>query len=64
MKTVYHCHFRLEGETYVASSDKGLDAFVSGFWINDSSEVTTGSDATTWIPPHAIRYIEKVQHDG
>ena len=30
-----------------------------GFWLNPYYEFTKGEDACFWIPPSAIRYVQK-----
>ena len=41
-----------------AATGLGLAAFSQGFWINSDLKFTQGSDATHWIPPGRILYVE------
>lgn len=58
-ETIYICVFNFRNATVRVESDKGIDAFQCGFWINSDMEYTVGSDCKYWIPPHAIKFIEK-----
>lgn len=65
MKIIYRCAYEfvifLDGRDGVRSvySEKGIDVFQYGFWINYDFEFTQGSDAKYWIPPSKIMYISK-----
>lgn len=58
-ETFYNCVFNFRDTIVRVDSTKGIDAFRDGFWINSDMEYTVGSDCKYWIPPHAIKFIEK-----
>jgi hypothetical protein len=63
----YHCTFKFEhpslrgGNEMVTVVGSALRDFSDGFWITKDLEFTKVSDNVFWIPPSAIKYIEKVQ---
>lgn len=59
--TIYKCYFTLEGIWYEVESKDGILDFSNGFWVNDDFQFTKGEDASYWIPPRCIRYIQKVK---
>lgn len=59
--TVYRCHFDFELVLDCkVDSDKGIDEFAGGFWVNSKIKFTKGNDAKFWIPPSKIVFIEKI----
>lgn len=63
---MYHCVFKFEhpnlhgGNELVTVTGHAIRDFTEGFWITRDLEFTTASDCVYWIPPSAIKYIEKV----
>jgi hypothetical protein len=62
-KIIYRCSYEFtifnDGIRRV-ESEKGIEAFTHGFWINHFYELTQSDrDAKYWIPPSAIKYISK-----
>jgi len=56
---VYRCEFKIldkKAGVYVSR----LSDVKDGFWINESFEFTTGSDASMWIPPSSINHVLKI----
>jgi hypothetical protein len=41
----------------------GLYCVCLGFWLNEKSEFTQGSDCKWWIPPSRIFFVEKVKKE-
>lgn len=58
-KITYRCEFIFHNEIRYVTSDRGIERFVNGFWINEEGKLTTGEDARFWIPPNKIEYIAK-----
>lgn len=58
-ETFYICVFKFRDMTCCVETTKGIDAFCDGFWVNSDMEYTVGSDCLYWIPPTAIKHIEK-----
>lgn len=60
-QTTYECVFNFQDATCRVESwpSCGIGMFRDGFWINADYEFTTGIDSKYWIPPHAIKFIEK-----
>ncbi|MGI9251163.1 MAG: hypothetical protein ACR2PR_08195 [Pseudohongiellaceae bacterium] len=42
---------------------EGFGAFCQGFWISEGMELVSFDDdrARWWVPPHAVRIIERIQ---
>lgn len=58
-ETFYICIFKFRDMTCQVETTKGIDAFRDGFWVNSDMEYTVGSDCLYWIPPNAIKFIQK-----
>lgn len=61
LTTTYLCHFTFKGKDLIVGCHDGPSAFSEGFWINASYRFTKASDCKFWIPPTAIRYVEKAK---
>jgi hypothetical protein len=60
---LYKCLYYFRGEFAWQTSFDGIDVFKYGFWLDKNFELTKGLDAKYWIPPSAIKYIEKESHE-
>lgn len=58
-KIVYRCEFDFKGAQRTVRSDRGIETFKDGFWVDDHFRLTTGSDCRFWVPPHCILYIAR-----
>ncbi len=58
--SIYICTFEFRGKEFTIESDKGINAFKSGFWL-DGDLVSTPGGGKLWIPPHKISHIEFVK---
>ena len=65
MNSEYRCHL-LNGLPYVDDNPdipahSGLQAFAHGFWVDENYHLCLPSDDKYWIPPSAIKQIEKLE---
>ena len=63
---IYQCWFKLNEVVYTVSSEMGISAFMSGFWINlvRKKQVTEALlsnkiEGKLWMPPSSILHIER-----
>lgn len=56
---IYECTFQFEAQSYKVSSDKGIEVFANGFWVNSDMEFTESGDNEYWIPPGHIFHVWK-----
>jgi hypothetical protein len=58
---IYVCVFEWDRKDYATTSERGIQEFKDGFWVNASKQLALGDDNVYWIPPSAIGYIHKVR---
>ena len=57
--TLYTAVFTFRDMTLRVDTEQGIGEFCDGFWIDADYDLTRGEGAKYWIPPSAIKFIEK-----
>jgi len=60
-KIIYQVHYSLFDNYEYFESDLGIAEFKDGFLIDNKKQHTKTSNCKYWIPPSAIRVIEKMR---
>ena len=60
----FNCYFKISLHPYqVCAVSDSFHKLKDGFWVDRTFNFTVGQEAVYWIPPSAIKYIEKVREE-
>lgn len=60
-QTRYACTFEIHGRVWTTYAGRGLGLwdYKEGFWIDEHHQFAVVGNERYWVPPAAIKYVEK-----